>query len=265
MGNKCDYVYDHMAEFYEDKYAGVIFDVPFWIDVTKGKEKILEIACGTGRITIPLLQDNKKVYALDYSEKMLNILKEKVKNQYPECKDKLIINKGDMRNFQLNEKFDIILITTNSLNHIEKNEDIDKTFNSLREQLTENGIVVFDIINPNCKCFTRDPEGIYNLFTFKHSKTNGYFKAWENNIYSAKEQIDYVTYYYQLCNRNGKEIDDKIVKIRLKYRMFYPQEMDYIINANRFEIIDKFDWYDRRVWDGKTCQQIYVIRKKNIK
>jgi 2-polyprenyl-3-methyl-5-hydroxy-6-metoxy-1,4-benzoquinol methylase len=53
-------------------------DIPFWIaQVRKYGDPVLELACGTGRITIPLAKEGFKVSGLDISESMLAEAKKK--------------------------------------------------------------------------------------------------------------------------------------------------------------------------------------------
>lgn len=251
-----------MTDFYDDQYGRIEHDIPFWLNITKDHKEVLEIACGTGRITIPLLKSGKEVFGVDYSDEMLTILEDKINNKYPEFKDKVVIKKGDMRNLKLNKKFDIIIITSNSLNHIETNEDIKRTFESIHNHLNDNGILVFDVLNPKFKFLDRDPNGIYFEEILMQEKSERYFKTWENNTYSYAEQINYVTYYYQFCDKDGINPTGDILKMKIKVRLFYPQEMDYLIETNGFCIAKKYDWYDNRPWNGETGEQIYVLNKK---
>lgn len=259
-----DYFYENyrMADFYDDQYGVVNHDIPFWLNITSNQSEVLEIASGTGRITLPLLKTGKKIYAIDYSDEMLTILNDKIDANFMDLKKNITIKNADMRYLNLDKKFDMIIITSNSLNHIETNEDIEKTFKSISNHLNDNGILVFDVLNPKFEFLLRDPKGIYFEEVLKHTKSNRYFKTWENNEYSYGEQINYVTYYYQFSDENGNPTTDEIVKMRLKVRLFYPQEMDYLIQKSDFEIIHKYDWYDNRSWNGKTGEQIYVLKKK---
>ena len=77
-----DYFFENyrMADFYDDYYGRNTGDISYWDECCKDAKDILEIACGTGRITLPIINSGKKVYALDYSQAMLDILKEKIKN-----------------------------------------------------------------------------------------------------------------------------------------------------------------------------------------
>lgn len=84
---------------YESEYGGYTddFDI-FCGTVTKGEA--LDIACGTGRITLRLAEIGLKCTGIDTSEPMLKIAKEKGRNH---GFDITYLNL-DMRNFNLNKK-----------------------------------------------------------------------------------------------------------------------------------------------------------------
>lgn len=55
-----------VADIY-DFYVKVDFDIPFFLNETeKHDEEILELMCGTGRVSIPLLQSGRKMTCVDY-------------------------------------------------------------------------------------------------------------------------------------------------------------------------------------------------------
>ena len=64
---------------------------------------ILELACGTGRLTIPPARDGHEVVGLDLSLAMLNAAKAKA------AKVKISFVQGDMRNFDLQRRFPLIV------------------------------------------------------------------------------------------------------------------------------------------------------------
>ena len=70
---------DYFATFYHKFCDKTKYDLEAYIDIAYSFNKkdvnILELACGTGRITLPLLERGFKVTAIDLSESMLNILK----------------------------------------------------------------------------------------------------------------------------------------------------------------------------------------------
>jgi 2-polyprenyl-3-methyl-5-hydroxy-6-metoxy-1,4-benzoquinol methylase len=94
---------------YESEYGGYTddFDI-FCGTVTKGEA--LDIACGTGRITTKLAEIGLKCTGIDTSDPMLKTAKEKARNH---GFDITYLNL-DMRNFNLNKKFDLLTMAGNS-------------------------------------------------------------------------------------------------------------------------------------------------------
>jgi len=69
--------------------------------VARFGEPVLELACGSGRFTIPLAKEGVTITGLDISEDMLGLAKSKASKD--EVKVRLL--QGDMRSFDLGEKY----------------------------------------------------------------------------------------------------------------------------------------------------------------
>lgn len=252
-----DYFFENyrIADFYDDYYGRNVGDIKFWVDSCKDADKILEIACGTGRVTFPIIESGKKVSALDYSEAMLDILREKAEEKKYNS-NHLEIYCQDMRDMNFKNKFNVILITSNSVNHLEKTEDFERMLNSAFDLLEDDGLLIFDALKPKFKYLMRNMNEYYDYDEFKLSKTGENIKICENSKYNHMTQINDVNYYY--TDSKGKR-----TILNVKVRLYFPQELDYIISKSKFRIKNKYDWYDLREFKGKTNEQIYVLEKKN--
>ncbi len=70
--------YVDFAEYYDFDHA-ITQDVGFYLDFAhRCRSPILELACGTGRLVIPLAEAGFEVYGVDVSENMLAICRRKV-------------------------------------------------------------------------------------------------------------------------------------------------------------------------------------------
>jgi 2-polyprenyl-3-methyl-5-hydroxy-6-metoxy-1,4-benzoquinol methylase len=79
--------------------------------------EILEVGCGTGRITIPLAQRGFNITELEIVPEMLEFARRKA----PELSIDWI--KADVRDFQLNRKFDLIIEPGSAFQHMLENAD----------------------------------------------------------------------------------------------------------------------------------------------
>lgn len=101
---------------------------------------ILDLASGTG-LFLQLMQRDLKIercVGLDFSEKMIKFSNENVKNKHIE------FVYGDMTNFDLKEKFDMITCNYDAINHIELFDGWKNMFKMAYKHLKEGGYFTFD-------------------------------------------------------------------------------------------------------------------------
>jgi len=72
--------YARIDSSYYDNYAfGLTGDVKFYVEeAQRSPGRVLALACGTGRVTIPLALAGIDVVGIDLSEPMLDIAREKL-------------------------------------------------------------------------------------------------------------------------------------------------------------------------------------------
>lgn len=113
-----------------------------WSFQTIAKRKvadILDVACGTGRVSIPLSERDYHVTGIDISQNMLSLLGKKSQR----VKTLLM----DMREIPFMSEYDSLLCMNTSLNYLLSDEDITKTLSGFYSSLREGGIVVIEMTN----------------------------------------------------------------------------------------------------------------------
>jgi SAM-dependent methyltransferase len=125
-------------------------DVQFYVDTAKeANGRVLEIACGTGRILLPTAEAGVEITGLDNSKSMLDILRDKLSQSPKQVQDKVHLEFGDMRNFDLGEQFDLITMPFRPFQHMLTVEDQMACLRTVRKHLKQNGRFVFDVFNPS--------------------------------------------------------------------------------------------------------------------
>ena len=104
--------FGHVADLY-DYYTNVDFDIAFFKMLCKGHRNILELMCGTGRISIPLIDEGIPLTCVDYSEEMLDVFRKKTNGS-----QNVRIVCQDICELSLEEQFDLIIIPSNSISEI---------------------------------------------------------------------------------------------------------------------------------------------------
>jgi SAM-dependent methyltransferase len=108
--------------------------------------KILEVACGNGRVTIPLLNLGFQVTGIDISQDMLEILQRKAGLLPRHLQNNLTIIFGDIFEYKTSEKFDLIIIPATTLGILaHDDEKTQQLFTLLKGMLAPEGAILFDL------------------------------------------------------------------------------------------------------------------------
>ena len=123
--------YDTHAELYDELYLGLPGEKEFYAsEALKFPSPILEIGCGTGRITIPVAQVGCDITGIDNSEGLLQVAENKVKNLKALAGNIKFVN-ADMRDFSFDKKFNLTIIPYRAFLHMHTVEDQKKTLTKI--------------------------------------------------------------------------------------------------------------------------------------
>jgi len=185
-------------EFYAE-YANFIMEI--LKEMNYKPKKILDLACGTGRLAKIFIDEGYDIEGLDISEKMLEIAK----------KRGLKVYQSNMVDFNLGQKYDLVICTYDSLNYVLQEDSLQKCFNSISKHLNQDGVFIFDMnsdfkinkILPQYKAdyydfgdaeliwlnsHSREPDlWIGELILFKKTKDGKYERYYEKYIERAFE------------------------------------------------------------------------------
>lgn len=130
-------IYDKIATSYYDTHM-------FMKQVILLGGPVLELCCGTGRVTLPLLKSDVEITALDMSEDMLFELNRIISNNkaYRKYKDNIKTVVGNMLTYQSDKKFNLIIIAATSIRLIDGN--LERFFDSMYELLNDGGVLFFN-------------------------------------------------------------------------------------------------------------------------
>lgn len=105
-------------------------------------QNILELACGTGNLTIPLTKKKYDIAGIDISEEMLGVAREKAEKEGVE----LVLLQQDIAELDFDiTNLDCVLCACDGFNYITYDEDLENVFKKTYELLKENGLFIFDI------------------------------------------------------------------------------------------------------------------------
>jgi SAM-dependent methyltransferase len=112
---------------------------------------VLELACGTGRLTLPVAADGHEVVGVDASTAMLDRAADKAAAADLDVK----FVRGDIRTIELDQVFAVVIVSCNSLAHLTTNEDLAAGLANIERHLAPGGVFAFDIVNPDVRVLAR--------------------------------------------------------------------------------------------------------------
>ncbi len=226
-------------------------DIPFYKEqVDKYSEPVLELGCGTGRITIPIAREGHDIIGLDISDKLL----EKAKEKAEEEDISIEWVQGDMRNFSLDKRFNLIFIPFNSIHHILTLEDMEKVLNNVKKHLRPNGRFIVEFFNPDLSILNREPTEEHDVIEYQDPEERGEIKITESTDYERAKQLMHLSWFYESDGRK-KEREWTI-------RVWFPKEVNAILKYNDFKIEQKYGDFDESPMTNNSSQQILVCKKK---
>jgi 2-polyprenyl-3-methyl-5-hydroxy-6-metoxy-1,4-benzoquinol methylase len=108
-------------------------------------KNILDLACGTGSITVPLAKRGYALTGIDLSAEMLSLAQSKS----DDANVKIRFSEQNIALFQAGSSFDAIICSFDGINYLTSPKDVQSCFASVAETLSEDGIFVFDISTPH--------------------------------------------------------------------------------------------------------------------
>jgi SAM-dependent methyltransferase len=145
--------YDPVADIY-DLYVTSELDVGFYVEeARKARGKVLELMCGTGRVSIPLQEAGVDLTCVDVSEGMLARLEERLRAR----KLKARMVQADVRHLDLDEEeFDLALIPFHSFSELVSPCDRELALRATHSCLREGGRLICPLHNPAIRARSAD-------------------------------------------------------------------------------------------------------------
>ena len=209
---------------------------------------LLEIGCGTGRVTIPLAAAGVDITGLDVSASMLDEARRKAESQG------LRINwiDADGRGFDLGRRFALIIMPFNTLQFFRNTAALAQLFRCVKSHLGDEGKFVFDVFNPQVSFLAADPSARYERARYLDPRGGGEVVLEETREYIAERQIVRSTRYYQV----GEKRDCSVSSLEL--RCFFPCELDLILEHFGFRLEAKYGDFDNSPLSSRSPKQICV-------
>jgi SAM-dependent methyltransferase len=117
---------------------------------------VLEVACGTGRIALPLAAAGLEVTGVDRSGGMLTIARHKVAGLPASVRDRVSLVDQDMSELSLGRRFGFIFVAFRSFQHLLTIDLQKRTLAAMRHHLDRNGRLAPHLFDPRLDLLVDD-------------------------------------------------------------------------------------------------------------
>jgi len=224
--------YEGFAPVYDVWAADMTEDVDFYVGLAREAEgPIVELAAGTGRISIPIAERTRKaVIGIDLSPAMLALAREHA----DEAGVELDLREADMRDLDLVEATDLVICPYRALLHLPTWADRRRVFERVARALRPGGRFA------------------WNAFVFDHRYASEYDGKWQD---SPKRHL---TEYTPGDNRIDITLEDGP---RLSLWWVARSEWEALLDVSGLETEALYGWFDRRPFDDASREFVWVARK----
>ena len=213
-------------------------------------DPVLELGAGTGRVALALAKEGVEVVGVELSQAMLAAAHAKAQHE----SIAVTLALGDLRRFDLGTTFPLVLLTYNTLNHLTTPDDVRRCFETVRRHMDDRSRFVIDTFQPSLAFLGGDPERPRPILRYLDPHLGEEVVLTEENHYDPATQLNRVVWRYAIGGRADARVEE------LTMRIFFPRELDALLELSGFVIEEKRGDYDGRPFDGTSPKQLFVCR-----
>lgn len=218
---------------------GVPGDVEYFSKLAKRAKRVLELASGTGRVSIPMAQAGARVTGLELVPAMLDTAREKAAALDASTQKRLAFVKGDMRRFDLRRKFPLIVIPFRAFQHLLVVKDQRACLECCRAHLAPGGKLVINIFDPNLRIIANQmqpglPGPVIRTETVD-LPDGGRGIVWTSRSLSPEQQLLREEWVFERFDKDGHSLSRRLHKLTLRWS--YRFEMEHLFELCGLRII----------------------------
>lgn len=241
------------GELYDILCQGLDYGIDFYVGLARqAKGPVLDVACGTGRVLLPVLQAGADADGLDLFPPMLDAARRKA--------DALglapVLHLGDMADFQMPRRYALVMIAFNAFCHMLTTEDQLRCLGCIRRHLLPGGLLAFDGSFPGLGWIgapqdRRELEG-----EVKDPRTGQTLRCYDTRHFDRVAQVQRSRNEIESVEADGTT--RVIHRSEFLVRWTYKAEMELLLRAAGFERYEVSGGFDLRPLADET--DLMIVR-----
>jgi SAM-dependent methyltransferase len=249
--------FGNYAHFYDLDYGDRDEDL-FMIEQFAARcgSPILELACGTGRLLLPLARGGYQVTGVDVSPAMLDVARQKVAAEGLDGRVTLV--EQDMRHLDLDERFNLAFVAINSFMHLVTTDDQLLALCAIRQHLNPGGLLLLDLFQPDLNRLLDSEGRLFLEKTMTHPQTgHRLMKFYARQVDLARQVMD-VTFVIDELDDEGR-VRRTLFPFCMRY--LFRTELELLLRHTGFKVEAIYGSYDLGEFTADSDKMIAVARK----
>jgi ubiquinone/menaquinone biosynthesis C-methylase UbiE len=218
---------------------------------------VLELGAGTGRITLAIASAGVSIHALDSNNAMLDSLRSKLAVQSQEVKSRVTVVSGDMRSFDLGERFALIICPFRAFLHDVTESDQFACLARVRQHLGPSGRFAFNVFHPSLTFMAQHAGPLAGVWRWGHTHSlpsGGWVTQSEANRYDTVRQIVHSMHRYDVYGPEGNLERSSMLPLELAY--LYPADIQRLLTAAGFRDVVIKGGFDGREFNRDGAELV---------
>ena len=244
--------YTAFAELYDLFYGDLDDDFEMYggfAERTGGP--ILEIGSGTGRVALALAEAGHEVVGLEPSEAMRAVAQRKANRA--RLSDRAVFVPGDMRRFQIERRFGLIIVPLTTFLHNLTLDDQLATLSSCKRHLQPGGLLILDCFNPD-PAHAADAQVLSLHRAHIEAGTGAAALLYLSRTVDWGNQLQENIYIAEQPSANGVQR----LAFTTNFRFIFRHEMALLLKQGGFEVKEIYGSYELDPFESGSDKLIVV-------
>jgi SAM-dependent methyltransferase len=221
--------------------------------------RVLEIACGTGRVLVPLARAGFSVVGVDISRPMLELARAKLGHDH----QRVELVQADMRTFTLQSPpFDLAILAVKSFCYLTERADQLRCLERIAAHLRPRGLLVIDLLHPRPD-WVGAPVGWLRDDLVQSAMGNGSMLTVSRveSVVSTDlaRQVRTIRSTYEVIDMHGRPVAKRYVE--WPYRYTHRFEAEHLLERAGFEIEAVHGGYAGEPLSNDSPTMLFLARR----
>ena len=249
--------YDLMASFYDAEHAHFDEDLNLYMNFAElCGSPLLELACGSGRLLVPLAREGYDLTGVDTSASMLNLAQEALRQAGVAAQCKLVLE--NMSKLHLGHRFRMAFIALGSFGHICTRQEQRQTLAVVRDHLTPGSRFILDISNADARYMEHLSGHVLHQGTWGR-EDGALLSHFISPASSLTRHLLELTHFYDM-HQQGEAVRRTVITTHLY--LFERNEVELLLEEAGFVVTDVYGDYELSPFEHDSPRMIFIAETR---